>query len=261
VVLDALVQSRLATTSVRLQDTLWDFGLLASFFSAFRDGRRRDVAATSATTSCHTPRIIPGKRAPESPTQEVLEIDFSTMRRRFVPQARIARSGAWQAAGGIERVGAGPRGGELVSVAHYGELNGDLMRDPEIVFEVIAGSWHPVSIQMDYTGSYREAVFVGEGGKVNVRPALVRDIVAVARFGTATSNTRASLAPRRPWTAAPAPIRVGIFPRRVSSHTNFEMAALSPAASDGRSRKSSPPCSPRETIGRPYVWARADTAA
>jgi hypothetical protein len=81
----------------------------------------------------------------------------------------------------VERVGRGPRGGELVSVAHYGEMNGDLMRDPEIVFEVAAGSWHPVSIQMDYTGSYREAVSVGEDGEVYVRPALVSDIAAFDR--------------------------------------------------------------------------------
>jgi hypothetical protein len=43
----------------------------------------------------------------------------------------------------IEHVGTGLRGGELVSVAHYGVQNGDPMRDPEIVFEVVAGSWHP----------------------------------------------------------------------------------------------------------------------
>jgi hypothetical protein len=82
----------------------------------------------------------------------------------------------------IEHIGRGPRGGELVSVAHYGEQNGDLMRDPEIVFEVAAGEWHPVSIQQDYLGSYREAVFIGEDGKVYIRPALVRDIAAFARI-------------------------------------------------------------------------------
>ncbi len=82
----------------------------------------------------------------------------------------------------IEHVGTGLRGGELVSVAHYGEQQGDLMRDPEIVFEVAAGQWHPVSIQMDYLGSYREAVFVGADGKVFVRPAEVRDIEAFARI-------------------------------------------------------------------------------
>jgi hypothetical protein len=74
------------------------------------------------------------------------------------------------------------RGGELVSVAHYGEQNGDLMRDPEIVFEVVAGGWQPVSIQQDYLGSYREAVFVGADGKVYIRPAEVRDIQAFARI-------------------------------------------------------------------------------
>jgi hypothetical protein len=82
----------------------------------------------------------------------------------------------------IEHVGTGPRRGELVSVAHYGEQNGDPMRDPEIVFEVVAGSWHPVSIQQDYVGTDWEAVFVGEDGKVYVRPALVRDIQAFARI-------------------------------------------------------------------------------
>jgi hypothetical protein len=82
----------------------------------------------------------------------------------------------------IEHVGAGPRGGELVSVTHYGEQNGDAMRDPAIVFEVVEGGWHPVSIQQDYVGSYQEAVFTGDDGKLYVRPALVRDIQAFARI-------------------------------------------------------------------------------
>jgi hypothetical protein len=47
----------------------------------------------------------------------------------------------------IEYIGRSPRGCDMVSVAHYGELNGDPMRDPEIVFEIAAGQWHPVSIQ------------------------------------------------------------------------------------------------------------------
>jgi hypothetical protein len=85
-------------------------------------------------------------------------------------------------AGTLGREPRGPRGGEPVSVAHYGKQNSDLMRDPEIVFEIVADSWHPVSIQMDYTGHYREAVFVGDDGKVYVRTALVRDIAAFARI-------------------------------------------------------------------------------
>ena len=69
-----------------------------------------------------------------------------------------------------------------MSVAHYGKRNDDLIRDPEIVFEVAAGPWHPVSIQQDYVGSYREAVFIGAEGKVYVRPDEVRDIAAFARI-------------------------------------------------------------------------------
>ena len=72
--------------------------------------------------------------------------------------------------------------GELVSVANYADQSGDPMRDPEIVFEVAAGEWHPVSIQQDFVGSYREAVSVAEDGTVFVRPAEVRDIQAFARI-------------------------------------------------------------------------------
>jgi len=67
-------------------------------------------------------------------------------------------------------------------VVHHGEQNGDMMRDPEIVFEVAAGQWQPVSIQQDYVGSYRKAVFVDENGKLFVRPAKVRDITRFARI-------------------------------------------------------------------------------
>lgn len=99
----------------------------------------------------------------------------------------------------IEHIGTGPRGGQLVSVAHYGEQNGDLMRDPEIVFEVVAGAWLPISIQQDYIGSYREAVYVGDDGRLYVRPAEVLDIQTFARvwdrnlkaqgFGDAAATT------------------------------------------------------------------------
>ncbi len=41
-----------------------------------------------------------------------------------------------------------------ISVAHYGEMNGDAMRDPEVVF--LLPDWTPLYIQQDYMGSYRE---------------------------------------------------------------------------------------------------------
>src|SRR5258708_2338556 len=79
----------------------------------------------------------------------------------------------------IEYVGTGPRGMSLVSVAHYFEQNGDLMADPDLVFEVNpnedgplswkAGEWSPVSFTQHSTGTYQEAVLVRDG-KVMVAP-------------------------------------------------------------------------------------------
>jgi hypothetical protein len=40
---------------------------------------------------------------------------------------------------GIEWISKRPRGCDTISVAHYGEQNGDPVRDPEIVFEVQPG--------------------------------------------------------------------------------------------------------------------------
>ncbi len=50
----------------------------------------------------------------------------------------------------------GPMGLPGVSVAHYGEQNGDLMRDPEMCFELgLAGGAHlnPFYWRNDYTGT------------------------------------------------------------------------------------------------------------
>jgi hypothetical protein len=58
-VVDTLVHGTLATTSLNLLNVHSNTNLLTSFFSAFRDARPCDVAAPSATASCHTTRIIP----------------------------------------------------------------------------------------------------------------------------------------------------------------------------------------------------------
>ena len=43
----------------------------------------------------------------------------------------------------IEATDSGPSGLPAISVAHYGEQNGDLMRDPEMCFELgLAGGAH-----------------------------------------------------------------------------------------------------------------------
>lgn len=56
--------------------------------------------------------------------------------------------------------------GPLFSIAHYYEQNGDLMRDPEMVFLKANGKYYPVSFQQDGgLGFYQEAIEI-EGCKV-----------------------------------------------------------------------------------------------
>jgi len=82
----------------------------------------------------------------------------------------------------VEAIGPGPRQLPMVSVAHYYEQNGDLMKDPEMVFEVdTAGTFHPVSFQEDNLGIFHEAVFTNDTGQVMVRPRPVNGLVAFAR--------------------------------------------------------------------------------
>lgn len=84
----------------------------------------------------------------------------------------------------IERIGEGPRNLPLFSIAHYGKLNGDLMADPEMTFEVGASGWLPVSFRNDYASIYQEgergAVFT-DNGKVMIRLRLVRELASFAR--------------------------------------------------------------------------------
>ncbi len=66
--------------------------------------------------------------------------------------------------------------GPLVSVAHYYEQNGDLMRDPDVVFLVDAdGHVYPVSFRQDNLGIDQEAAVV-EDGKWKVRTRMQADI-------------------------------------------------------------------------------------
>lgn len=47
--------------------------------------------------------------------------------------------------------------GHLISFAHYYEQNGDLMRDPEIVFLIVEGTgagWYPTECTQDPMGGY-----------------------------------------------------------------------------------------------------------
>jgi hypothetical protein len=63
----------------------------------------------------------------------------------------------------VENIGLGPRGLPALSICHYGELNGDLMHDPEMCFEmeIETGSvkeFHPYYYRNDYVAFEQFAV-------------------------------------------------------------------------------------------------------
>jgi hypothetical protein len=83
----------------------------------------------------------------------------------------------------IERIGKGPRGMPALSIAMYGEQNGDMMRDPDLELEIrdfTAGPWYPYRFRNDYFGVEHEPIRV-EDGKEVIDHAMVRDLEIFAR--------------------------------------------------------------------------------
>ena len=84
----------------------------------------------------------------------------------------------------IESIGTSADGNRLISLCHYGELNGDLMRDPEMVFEVhsVTAAAEPLSFQNDYMGLYQEVYRNDElGKKTHVNTRLKQELTSFAR--------------------------------------------------------------------------------
>ena len=63
---------------------------------------------------------------------------------------------------GVEKVGRLPGYGEIISIAHYGEQNGDLMADPEMEFTIIGGDYYPISFRNDYLCKHN-SIFEDDG--------------------------------------------------------------------------------------------------
>ncbi len=68
-------------------------------------------------------------------------------------------------------------GNPVYSICHYGEMNGDLMRDPEMTFSV---NWDektilPLSFQNDYMGFYIEYFVYRNGKLAGYRPRWLHD--------------------------------------------------------------------------------------
>jgi len=91
----------------------------------------------------------------------------------------------------LEEIGSSEEGYRLVSLCHYGEQNGDLMRDPDIVFlfhNLPGGAAaEPVSIRNDYLGISQEVYRYDETGKrTHVFPMLKQELQEFARTWFAT---------------------------------------------------------------------------
>lgn len=85
----------------------------------------------------------------------------------------------------------GPLGLRCLSVAHYGEQNGDLMRDPDMVFlfhNVSDGAAaEPVSYRNDYLGISQEIYrYDKTGRRIHVVPTLKQELKEFARAWLAT---------------------------------------------------------------------------
>jgi len=80
-----------------------------------------------------------------------------------------------------------PNGAWQLSVAHYGEQNGDAMRDPDLTFLVAPGEggfeWTPLTYENSYLGCYQVAAEVNGHGEISVRnQRIVRDIREFAQM-------------------------------------------------------------------------------
>ncbi len=91
----------------------------------------------------------------------------------------------------VEEIGSSEDGQRMVSLCHYGEQNGDIMRDPDMVFlfhNVSDGAAaEPVSYRNDYLGISQEIYrYDKTGRRIHVVPTLKQELKEFARAWLAT---------------------------------------------------------------------------
>jgi len=87
----------------------------------------------------------------------------------------------------IEAIGRSADGGTLVALSHTTVQNGDLMRDPEIVFEIHEAhsvrAADPLSFRNDFTGTHQEVYRYDEQGRrTHIVPRLKKELRSFARM-------------------------------------------------------------------------------
>lgn len=86
----------------------------------------------------------------------------------------------------VEHIGQSADGNRLIAICHYGEQNGDLMRDPEMVFEIHTYASpdmaEPLSFRNDYMGLLQEIYRYDDDGKrTHVNARLKQGLKSFAR--------------------------------------------------------------------------------
>lgn len=67
----------------------------------------------------------------------------------------------------IEKIGIGPNGLPAYSIMHYGIQNGDVMRDPEMCFELLpTGDFLPFYFRNDYTPHEIKTNYLNKNGEM-----------------------------------------------------------------------------------------------
>lgn len=65
----------------------------------------------------------------------------------------------------VEKVGHLPGYGEIISIAHYGKQNGDVMVDPDMEFVIVGGDYYPISYRNDYLCCQQDVFILDNEGK------------------------------------------------------------------------------------------------
>ncbi len=100
----------------------------------------------------------------------------------------------------VEEIGVRQDGHRLVSLCQYGEQNGDLMRDCDLVFMVTVlsdgAAAEPVSFRNDYLGIVQEVYRYDETGRrTHVVPPLKQDLKEFAESWFANLKEQGFFAP------------------------------------------------------------------
>ncbi|MGE0471626.1 MAG: hypothetical protein AB7L09_24520 [Nitrospira sp.] len=100
----------------------------------------------------------------------------------------------------VEEIGSSGDGHRLVSLCHYGEQNGDLMRDPDIVFLFHnlpdGAAAEPVSFRNDYLGIVQAVYRYDETGRgTHMVPSLKQELKEFAESWFANLKDQGFFAP------------------------------------------------------------------